>query len=190
MVWTATKNITSPLDVDTLISLKFLLHKEKNMRTHFTQSKKKNSAPTNPSQCLLKHSLKDWLHLELVWSTCNPFLLNKPYWFSYVFICGWVCLFYLFRSPQKTQALSSSGPPASVFPSPCQGLLFLGLSLLGRRMLSVSWFSYQPLSLCLTYTHTHTDTRTYTHRHTRTYKHTHYSCGKEWAQSGLNYSPA
>lgn len=41
MVWSATKNIISPLDVDTLISLKFLLHKEKTMRTHFTQSKEK-----------------------------------------------------------------------------------------------------------------------------------------------------
>lgn len=179
MVWTATKNITSPLDVDTLISLKFVLHKEKNMRTHFTQSKKKNSAPTNPSQCLLKHSLKDWLHLELVWSTCNPFLINKPYWFSYVFICGWECLFYLFRSPQKTQALSSSGPPASVFPSLARVYCSSG-SLCSAGGCCLFLDSLTSLSLCLTYTHTHTDRQTYTH----------YSCGKEWAQSGLNYSPA
>lgn len=82
------------------------------------------------------------------------------------------CLFYLFRSPQKTQALSSSGPPASVFPSLARVYCSSGsLCSAGGCCLFLDFLT--SLSLSVSLTHTYTDRHTHRQTHVRTQTDTH-----------------
>ena len=144
------------------------------MRADFT-------ALTNLSLAPLKSLQADLLQLEFVLSLCGPPVINKPRWFLYVFICICVCVcvcvcvwaceaernVYLFRTQKQAERCPVVGLGPERFLHSAGFIVLQALSLHSRRMLSVSWFSYWPLS-----THTHTHTHAHTHTHTHTHKHT------------------
>ncbi len=130
-----------------------------------------------------------WVCFVLMQSFCYKQAINFSICFHMpVCVCVCVCElvklrrtlpFICFRTQNKLSVVQSRACSQSASFTR-QGLLFFRPSLHSRRMLSVSSFCYWPL---LTHTHIHADTH-------GTETNTHHSCGKEWARSGLGYSPA
>lgn len=129
------------------------------MRADFT-------ALSNLSLRSLKSCHADWLQLEFVLSSCNPSVINKPYWFPYVFICVCKCelvkternfVIYLFRTQKQAKRCPVMGLQPECFLHSPGVIVLQALSPQQEDVVCFLILLLAPLD-----THTHTSKQTYT----------------------------